>query len=29
MGFKVDGMRSDSAKQRIALIAKDLLIHEG
>ncbi|KAI3522419.1 hypothetical protein L1887_00168 [Cichorium endivia] len=29
MGFKVDGLRSDSAKQRIALIAKDLLIHEG
>ncbi|KVH89910.1 hypothetical protein Ccrd_008095 [Cynara cardunculus var. scolymus] len=29
MGFKVDALRSDSAKQRIALIAKDLLIHEG
>ncbi|GJW69698.1 hypothetical protein Tco_0126615 [Tanacetum coccineum] len=29
MGFKGDGLRSDSAKQRIALIAKDLLIHEG
>ncbi|KAL4592641.1 hypothetical protein LXL04_005644 [Taraxacum kok-saghyz] len=29
MGLKAEGLRSDSAKQRIALIAKDLLIHEG
>ncbi|GFQ05386.1 k(+) efflux antiporter 4 [Phtheirospermum japonicum] len=29
LGFKGDGLRSDSAKQRIALISKDLLIHEG
>lgn len=29
MGIKIEGLRSDSAKQRIALIAKDLLIHEG
>lgn len=27
--FKGDNLRSDSAKQRIALISKDLLIHEG
>ncbi|KAL3500698.1 hypothetical protein ACH5RR_039791 [Cinchona calisaya] len=29
LGFKGDNLRSDSAKQRIALISKDLLIHEG
>lgn len=29
LGFKGDSLRSDSAKQRIALISKDLLIHEG
>ncbi|KAL3650757.1 K(+) efflux antiporter 4 [Castilleja foliolosa] len=29
LGFKGDGLRSDSTKQRIALISKDLLIHEG
>ncbi|KAL6534002.1 K(+) efflux antiporter 4 [Orobanche hederae] len=29
VGFKGDSLRSDSAKQRIALISKDLLIHEG
>ncbi|KAL7121929.1 hypothetical protein ACP275_01G014400 [Erythranthe tilingii] len=28
-GFKGDVLRTDSAKQRIALISKDLLIHEG
>ncbi|CAI9755708.1 unnamed protein product [Fraxinus pennsylvanica] len=29
LGFKGDNLRSDSAKQRIALISKDHLIHEG
>ncbi|KAL2548502.1 K(+) efflux antiporter 6 [Forsythia ovata] len=29
LGYKGDNLRSDSAKQRIALISKDLLIHEG
>ncbi|GER33906.1 glutathione-regulated potassium-efflux system protein [Striga asiatica] len=29
IGFKGDNLRSDSTKQRIALISKDLLIHEG
>ncbi|CAI9093663.1 OLC1v1029220C1 [Oldenlandia corymbosa var. corymbosa] len=29
LGFKGDNLRSDSSKQRIALISKDLLIHEG
>ncbi|XP_051151291.1 K(+) efflux antiporter 6-like isoform X2 [Andrographis paniculata] len=29
LGFKGDSLRSESAKQRIALISKDLLIHEG
>lgn len=29
LGFKGDNLRSDSTKQRIALISKDLLIHEG
>lgn len=29
LGFKADNLRSESAKQRIALISKDLLIHEG
>lgn len=29
LGFKGENLRSDSTKQRIALISKDLLIHEG
>ncbi|XP_059639968.1 K(+) efflux antiporter 6 [Cornus florida] len=29
LGFKGENLRSDSAKQRIALISKDLMIHEG
>ncbi|XP_027080949.2 K(+) efflux antiporter 4-like [Coffea arabica] len=29
LGSKADNLRSESAKQRIALISKDLLIHEG
>ncbi|XP_051137433.1 K(+) efflux antiporter 6-like [Andrographis paniculata] len=29
LGFKGEILRTDSAKQRIALISKDLLIHEG
>lgn len=29
LGLKGDSLRSDSVKQRIALISKDLLIHEG
>ena len=29
IGFKGDLLRSESTKQRIALISKDLSIHEG
>ncbi|KAK2987731.1 hypothetical protein RJ640_016829 [Escallonia rubra] len=29
VGFKGENLRSDSSKQRIALISKDLMIHEG